>query len=138
MERMNDDGQWIVLMGFIVAISLFFLAIVVSESTLVGQTTSESVLDFSKADIKDLNLKTKDLAIFNYPPIIGPDSVSTTSDYDNLTNDIEKLYGKKKGVIVTIDIMNLNPVNGTKNVTLHYNDGITSYDAYQLDYPTGV
>ena len=69
MARMNDDGQWIVLMGFIVAISLFFLAIVISESTLVGQTTSESVLDFSKADIQDLTLKTKDLAIFNNPNI---------------------------------------------------------------------
>jgi hypothetical protein len=132
MERLNDEGQWIVLMGFIVAISLFFLAIVVSESTLVGQTTSEAVLDFSKADIQDLTLKTRNLAIFNAPIITSQDGI-------NVSFDIQKLYSERKGVLVRIGIEDsMNPAPYSKNVTLHYNDGITSYDAYQLDYPTGI
>ncbi len=27
MERLNDDAQWIVLMGFVISIAIFFLAI---------------------------------------------------------------------------------------------------------------
>lgn len=129
---MNDDGQWIVLMGFIVAISLFFLAIVISEATLVGQTTSESVLDLSKADIQDLTIKTRDLAIFNNP------NITSVPDGDEIKEDIEKLYSTRKGVITNITIQNPGNLQWYRNVTLHYNDGITSYDAYQLDYPTGV
>ena len=56
MARLNDEGQWIVMMAFIICVSLFFLAIVVNESTLVGQTTAESVLDFSKSDIQELKM----------------------------------------------------------------------------------
>ena len=46
MARLNDEGQWIVMMGFIICVSLFFLAIVVNESTLVGQTTAGVSLTF--------------------------------------------------------------------------------------------
>ena len=52
MARLNEDAQWIVLMGFIVSFSLFFLAIVLNQSIVVGQTTAESVLDFPKNDIQ--------------------------------------------------------------------------------------
>ena len=48
MARLNDDAQWIVLMGFIVSFSLFFLAIVLNQSTVVGQTTAEAVSEFPK------------------------------------------------------------------------------------------
>ena len=54
MERLNDDAQWIVLMGFVISIAIFFLAILLNQSVLVGQTTAESVLEFPKSDIQDL------------------------------------------------------------------------------------
>ena len=54
MAGLNDDAQWIVLMGFVVSFSLFFLAMILNQSTLVGQTTAESVLDFPKNDIRDV------------------------------------------------------------------------------------
>jgi hypothetical protein len=131
MARINEEGQWIVLISFIVAISLFFLAIVISQSTLVGQTTSESVLDFSKADIQNLNLKTRDLAIYNNPGI-------TTLDGANISIDIQQIYGKRKGVILNIQSEFISAPLGSKHVTLHYNDGITNYTAYQLDALTGI
>jgi hypothetical protein len=129
MERMNESGQWIVLIGFIVAISLFFLAIVVGESTLVGQTTSEAVLDFSKANMQELNLKTRDLALYNNPGISSPEG-------DIIRLDIQKLYSERKGIITTIG-GDLNAPAQYKNITLHYNDGISSYNAYHLDAYTG-
>ena len=52
MARLNDDAQWIVLMGFIVSFSLFFLALMLNQSTIVGQTTAEAVSEFPKEDIR--------------------------------------------------------------------------------------
>ncbi len=44
MERclMNEDAQWIIMMGFLVSFSFFFLAMVINQSTVVGQTTAEN------------------------------------------------------------------------------------------------
>lgn len=52
MAGLKDDAQWIVLMGFIVSFSLFLLAIVLNQSTVVGQTTAEAVSEFPKEDIR--------------------------------------------------------------------------------------
>ena len=52
MAGLNDDAQWIVLMGFIVSFSLFFLAIILNQSVVVGQTTAEAVSEFPKQDIR--------------------------------------------------------------------------------------
>jgi hypothetical protein len=54
MARLNDEAQWIVLMGFLVSFSLFFLALIINQSTVVGQTTAESVIEFPKNDIRDV------------------------------------------------------------------------------------
>lgn len=54
VARLNDDAQWIVLMGFIVSFSMFFIAIVLNQSTVIGQTTAEAVLEFPKNDIRDV------------------------------------------------------------------------------------
>lgn len=120
MARINDEAQWIVMIGFIVAVSLFFLATIINESTLVGQSTSEAVLDFSKADIQDVNQKTKDIAMYppTYPDITDP----------NITTDIEKLYSVRKGAIISITVA--NPAIRDSDVTLHYNDGIINFTAY--------
>ena len=48
MAGLKDDAQWIVLMGFVVSFSLFFIAIVLNQSTVIGQTTAEAVLEFPK------------------------------------------------------------------------------------------
>ncbi len=127
MARINDEAQWIVLMGFLVAVSLFFLATIVNESTLVGQSTSEAVLDFSKANVQDVNQKTKDLAM--YPPFdntLVPVQYPDIAD-PNITADIEKLYSARKGVIISITTIG--------SVTLHYNDGIINFTAFNEEHP---
>jgi hypothetical protein len=126
MARINDEAQWIVLIGFIVAVSLFFLATIINESTLVGQSTSEAVLDFSKADIQDVNQKTKDIAM--YPLLDATHTPDITDPNRNITTDIEKLYSVKKSAIISITIT--NPAIRDSDVTLHYNDGIINFTAY--------
>jgi hypothetical protein len=106
---LNEDAQWIVLMGFIVAIALFFLAVVVNESTLVGQTTAESVLDFSKSDIEDLRSEVLEWNNLNpVDPIIG--------------DDIRVLMLNRKYAAVNFSQPAPNLLK------IHYNDGVTKYD----------
>ena len=57
MERLNDSAQWMILLGFIISVSIFFFALIVNQSTLVGQTTAESVLDLPKSDIQDMRVE---------------------------------------------------------------------------------
>ncbi|MDD1709706.1 MAG: hypothetical protein LUQ37_02215, partial [Methanoregulaceae archaeon] len=70
MARMNENGQWIVMLGFIISIILVFLALIVNQSALVGKTTSESVLEFPKSEIQDLRAEimeycwTGDLSLY--------------------------------------------------------------------------
>jgi hypothetical protein len=110
MALINDDAQWIILMGFVISVSIFFLAIVANESTLVGQTTSESVLEFSKSDIQDLRDE-----IARHEEINDPN--------DNYMNDIRNLSIQHKNTIVLIQ-----PVAGSANILIHYNDGVTIYN----------
>jgi len=115
MERLNDDGQWIILMGFVVSFSLFFLAMVLNQATVVGQTTAEGVLDFPKNDIRDLKL-----GIFR-------ESDSSTGGEINL--DIVTLSMTRKNAVVMYSIVPAPPGSTYDNtITMHYANGVTAYN----------
>lgn len=112
MARLNDDGQWIILMGFVISVGIFFLAILLNQSVLVGQTTAESVLEFPKSDIQDLRSEVlvihsryKDFSISRDASIV----------------DINKIALARKSAVIQID-----PYNSSGWV-IHYNNGVTSY-----------
>ncbi|TAJ45389.1 hypothetical protein [Methanofollis fontis] len=113
MARMTDEGQWIVMMGFLVAVGIFFLALVINQATLVGQTTAEGVLEFPKNDIRDFRSEVFTLA-----------ENGTGGDAD-LRADIIALEEVRKNAIVNYT------VDSTGNydiVTFHFNNGVTEYD----------
>ncbi len=110
MAQINDDGQWIILIGFIVCASLFFLAIIVNESTIVGQTTAEGVLEFPKHDIQDLHHE-----ILRY--IQNGDT-----NFPKFSDGIKNLSLKRRHTIV-----NLEQNSGT-DFKIHFNNGVTVYD----------
>jgi len=105
MARLNDDAQWIVLMGFLVSFSFFFLALVINQSTIVGQTTAESVIEFSKNDIRDI----RDVIITN----------TTTSNLTVINNDITNISLSRKSAVVYYD----NDFH-----FIHYYNGVTQYN----------
>ena len=107
MERLNDDAQWIVLMGFIVSFSIFFLAITINQSTLVGQTTAESVIEFPKSDIRDVRNVIIESTLFN-------DSAG------QMQSDITNISLSRKGAIVSYTI--------NDHIDIHYNNGVTQYN----------
>lgn len=112
MAGLNEDAQWIVLMGFIVSFSLFFLAIVLNQSMVVGQTTAESVLDFPKNDIQ--NLRAEIINSVYYEQV--DDSI--------INNDIVSIALARKGAIVS----DLNYTGNYTYINIHYNNGVTVYN----------
>ena len=114
MERLNDCGQWIVLMGFVISIAIFFLAILLNQSVLVGQTTAESVLEFPKSDIQDLRSEVWVI----YSRYEG--DTSTTQD---CIEDINQIALARKTAVIQIE------PNQTRSDPwiIHYNNGMTDY-----------
>ena len=118
MARLNEEGQWIVLMGLLVAVALFFLALIVNQSALVGQTTAEGVLEFPKNDIRDLRE-----AVFDYVDEFG--------DAENdVQQDIIKIALERKNAVVSFSVDDPQDILGheMRPVTIHYNNGVTVYN----------
>jgi Fe2+ transport system protein B len=118
VARLNDDAQWIVLLGFIVSFSFFFLALVINQSTVVGQTTAESVIEFPKNDIRDVrhiigeSVKSSNLYIVkNDTTVISMQRKSSLVDYSNFTYD------------------------NTTYINIHYNNGVTEYNERNWTLP---
>ena len=118
MACMNEEGQWIVLMGLLVAVALFFLALIINQSALVGQTTAEGVLEFPKNDIRDLRE-----AVFDYVKEFG--------DADNaVREDIIAISLERKNAVVNFTVNQKMDVSGhwLHPVEIHYNNGVTVYN----------
>jgi len=117
MARLNSDAQWIVLMGFMVSFALFFLAIVVNQSTVVGQTTAEAVLEFPKNDIVDMRSE-----------VLSASALSG-NNLTLVTNDISSLSLSRKNAIVSFRVSAAPPGSPyTKTIEIHYNNGVTAYN----------
>lgn len=111
MARLNDDAQWIILMGFIVSFSFFFLALVLNQSTVVGQTTAEGVIEFPKNDIRDLS-----------------DAITSDIESPNenvVREDFRRIALNRKNAVVNYSMI---PAEDYTIVKVYYNNGVTSYE----------
>jgi hypothetical protein len=116
MERLNEDGQWIILMGFIVSITIFLLAILVAQSALVGKTTADSVLEFPKKDIQDLRSELMSL---------------DWNVREGQKQNITILTLSKKSAVVNYTVIQESDF---WTLGIHYNNGQTSYNETYLEY----
>jgi len=114
---MDDSAQWIVLMGFIVSFSLFFLAIVLNQSTVVGQTTAEAVSEFPKEDIRGV----RDVVIQS---MFMNDSFG---DKTRVQNEIRKLSLSRQNAVVEFS-SNVDPSGNHTFYYIHYNNGVSAYN----------
>jgi hypothetical protein len=112
VARLNDDAQWIILMGFLVSFSFFFLAMVINQSTIVGQTTAESVIEFPKNDIRDIRG-----VIISSVNVANPDV---------LRSDITVISLSRKNAVV--DYSSPYIVSNHTVITIHYNNGVTEFN----------
>jgi hypothetical protein len=124
---MNTEGQWIIMMGFLVSLGIFFLAIIISQSTLVGQTTAEGVLEFPKNDIQDLRHNL--LRVENFERTSCPQSSGCPRIMSNISRELQQIALYRKSAIVNYTFTP-SPWDGSgqRVVDIHYNNGVTSYD----------
>jgi len=122
MACMNEDGQWIVLMGLLTALGLFFLALIINQSALVGQTTAEGVLEFPKNDIRDLRS-----AIFDHYDRCG--NLDALMRQQN-AEDIVRISLERKNAVVHFWNDTAQDISGRmlRPITIHYNNGVTVYN----------
>ena len=119
MARLNDDAQWIILMGFIVSFSLVFLALVLNQSTLVGQTTAESVSEFPKEDIRGVrNVVLQSMFMDDHP---------SYSNQTKVWNDIRMLSLTRQNAAVDFS-KTVEPGGEFTDFRIHYNNGVSAYD----------
>lgn len=111
MAVIHDDAQWLVMLGLIISFAILFLALVINQSILVGQTTAESALEFPKSDIIDIRSQIRE---------ISPYKDTNPTDYDNIIDDIKDISIQRKGAIVNIE--DQDPL-----LIIHYNNGVTTY-----------
>jgi len=117
VARLNDDAQWIVLMGFLVSFSFFFLALVINQSTVVGQTTAESVIEFPKNDIRD----TRSVMISSTNL-----SITNPANFNDVRDDIKKISLNRKSAVVSYS----DPYTGIdtrQHMYIYYNNGVTEF-----------
>jgi hypothetical protein len=117
MAGLKDDAQWIVLMGFVVSFSLFFIAIVLNQSTVVGQTTAESVLEFPKNDIRGV----RDVIIQS---AYMDDNVQFNNK-SNVMRDIQTISLSRQNAVVFFSNTTSNDFTYGE---IHYNNGVMAYN----------
>jgi hypothetical protein len=120
MAGLKDDAQWIVLMGFVVSFSLFFIAIVLNQSTVIGQTTAEAVLEFPKNDIRgvrDVIIQSEFL-----------DNSGIFLNKTNVQNDIRTLSLSRQNSVVALSSTPPTVSNPYTTINIHYNNGVTIYN----------
>jgi hypothetical protein len=123
MARLNDDAQWIVLMGFLVSFGFFFLALVLNQSTVVGQTTAESVIEFPKNDIRDMRS-----VIIDSVGYYTADPPAETK-FNNIRDDLTAIsLIRKNAVLSYADPIQCVPNRENYCTSIHYNNGVTSYN----------
>jgi hypothetical protein len=126
MAGLNEDAQWIVLMGFVVSFSFFFLAMVLNQSTVVGQTTAEAVIEFPKNDIRDVrSVITESALLYTSKEIDSSHAII-------LQDDIQSLALSRKDAVVWYTPINaiVTPTasDPRTHIDIHYNNGVTSYN----------
>jgi hypothetical protein len=117
VARLNDDAQWIILMGFLISFSFFFLALIINQSTVVGQTTAESIIEFPKNDIRDFRGIFIDVIAKN----------TTLANSSIIQNDLKSISLNRKNAVVDFRVW-YKPNDTHTYVDLYYNNGVTLYN----------
>ena len=126
MAGLDENGQWIVLMGFMVSVCILAFAILLAQASSVGQITGEEGLLFPKDQIRDVRA-----FVCSLPPE-GLDDAA-------IREDIRVLALSRWNAVVDYSA-DLPRCNGrgyvVRSVSLFYTDGCATYEEV-LDVAAG-
>jgi len=132
----DDDGQWILLSGVIIAVGLVALLILLNTAMLTGHSSTESVMSFPKDDIRDLKGGAEQQAKFlAYHINHDVNLTSNTSrlaafnaSYDRFIDDMSSAYASRGAVIgISYTAYAPGPAIEYAVVNVSYDDGNTKY-----------
>ncbi|HEY3274531.1 MAG TPA: hypothetical protein VGJ92_12240 [Methanocella sp.] len=145
--KTDETGQWLLLGSMIVAVGLAVLIVFVNQSVLAGHSSSGSIMDFPKNDIRELRAETVSEVY-----IAGTDANlqgATLADrqsrfetmFDRFVEEARYMYSSK-GSDVNIsyseglNYSNLPGGQSMDNVTLflYFNNGDTQYNETRVVY----
>lgn len=127
----NEDGQWIILAGFAVSISLAALIVLLNLSFMAGLQSSQAEIDFPIYELRELYDETyremNTAAIQkNETDVIN----DTMENFGNLLSQLYRYHGQLVTVSVntTADHSEIEYLNiTTVTVALAFDDSITEY-----------
>jgi hypothetical protein len=140
----DDNGQFLLLTAIVVAVGLVVLLVFINQSSMSGHSSSESIMNFPKNDIRELRTETVSEAI----QIAQTDNANASlvgasakmnhfnSTFDVYINDIKKIYAQH-GSAVNVSYGNVDNGAILTNTTLKlsYSDGDTSYhETYPIEF----
>ena len=143
MESMkeNTEGQWILLSGFAVAITLVMVAVLLNQVNISGYYASNAALEFPKEDIRELTTQSRLTTnqVHEKAVLLNQSSNQTTEQimtslihsYDSQLSLIYTAHGK--AVDVELTNFTYGPDNSTEIVSIWlnitYDDGTTFYSS---------
>ncbi len=136
----DDGGQWILLSGVIIAVSLVALMILLNTAMLTGHSSTESVLSFPKNDLRDLrdqSILEANIIASEINAIHNLDSTTRASyfdaNYSRFNSSIRDAYSfKGANVRAGIKKVNVTPYGTDTKIdyvllNVSYYDGMTRY-----------
>ncbi|MEM2924368.1 MAG: hypothetical protein QXJ68_01595 [Methanocellales archaeon] len=131
----NEEGQIIILFGFLIAASLIVLAVLLNTVLFSGQQAVVGEFTFPKYEIQDIRLQTLEQAKI----------AANRSEFKNETifNEIIELYSKQILALYSergaYALVTIKPVKSGENITwaqvkVIYNDMYTDYKSVDVIY----
>jgi hypothetical protein len=131
----GTDGQWLLLSAIIVAVGLGALILLLNMAILSGHSSTQSIMDFPKNEIRDLRYLSVSEAVVigqgvNADSNISDKTASFNQAFDRFIDEAGSFY-KLHGALSTIGYSSVynGSLNKITNVSLDitFNDGTTIY-----------
>jgi hypothetical protein len=139
----DDSGQFIILMGIIVAIGMVILLVFLNQSLMAGHSSSESIMSFPKNDIRELKSETFNEAHALATELNADDTLNNNTRKSKFNGSIDIYKSQIKdmyiqhGALIDIIVNNVTTNNSTisyyqlidtMNISLYYTNGETTYN----------
>lgn len=145
--KTDDSGQWLLLGSMIVAVGLAVLIVFVNQSMLAGHSSSGSIMDFPKNDIREMRSEiTSEAYLLGidanlYGASLADRKSRFETNFGQFVSESRYLYSSK-GSDVNVSYsegLNYSDQPGGQtldNVTLfmYYNNGETLYNETKIVY----
>ena len=145
--KTDSSGQWLLLGSMIVAVGLAVLIVFVNQSVLAGHSSSGSIMDFPKNDIRELRAETGNEAYLlgteaNAAGLTLADRQSRfETNFSRFISEARFMYSARGS---DVDISYTEGLNNSilpggqtmDNITLflYYNNGDTQYNETRIVY----